>query len=456
MSSAPGHPPTAFEVHTATDRVAMLEAIGAASLDELFAAIPAAVRLDRPLELAGPLAEWELERHMRALASANATTLTHMSFLGGGAYEHHVPAVVDAIASRGEFLTAYTPYQPEMSQGLLRILHDFQILMGRVLGLPAVNCSVYDGATAVAEAAWMACSATGRRTVVVTGAVWRDVDNVLATYMEGRGVVVRHVRPDATTGRVDPEAVEPALASDDVAAVIVQSPNALGVFEDVPALAAVAHRHGCLLVASGDPLACGLVASPGACGADIAACEAQSLGLPLSAGGPYLGVIATTHERAGLLPGRVVGVCQDIRGDEALALVAEEREQHVSRDRATSHICSNQAWLALRVAIHLAWLGEHGFTRLAALCATKARAFRDRLCAIPGVAPAVTGEFFHEFLLHMPVPVGPLVARLRERGVFAGLPLEGDRLLVSVTETKSQAMLDRAAEAFEACIEEAR
>ncbi len=452
---------TGHNVHSATERGAMLEAIGAETIEALFSQIPSSIRLQRPLRLAGPFSEFALERHLRALAAKNATTLTHMSFLGGGAYEHHLPAVVDAIANRGEFLTAYTPYQPEMSQGLLRYLHDFQVLLGRLLGRKAVNCSVYDGATALAEAAWMACCHKNRRRILVSAGVWPDTLEVLQTYVPGREVEVVMVPLDPISGRTDIQAAAAALAEAPSAALLIQTPNRLGVIEPLPQAIAAAHDADALANVSVHPLLMGLTRSPGECDADIVTCEAQSLGLPLNAGGPYLGVVATRESLQSLLPGRIVGVCDDIKGEEALALISEEREQHVSRDKATSHICSNQAWLALKASIYLAWLGETGLQRLAALCARKARYLREKLLAIPGVRPAVTGEFLNEFAIDLPVSAPAVLQKLEAKGIFGGLNLGewtgegGNRLLIAVTETKPKEDLDRAAAAFRAVIQSA-
>lgn len=450
---------TGHNVHPAPDREAMLQAVGAASIEDLFAQIPPSIRLNRPLDLPGPLPEWMLERKLRGLAAQNATTLSHLSFLGGGVYEHHVPAVSDALASRGEYLTAYTPYQPEMSQGLLRYLLDFQIVLGRLLGRTAVNCSVYDGATALAEAAWMACCQTESNRVLVSEGIWPEYRQVLDTYMYGRGVEVIEIPLEQGTGRTDIVRLEKALTATP-ATFIVQTPNQLGVIEELTPLVEATHAAGALCNVSVNPLLIGLTKSPGELGADIVTCEAQPLGLPMHAGGPYLGVVATRDDLKHLLPGRIVGVCDDIKGEEALALVSEEREQHVSRDKATSHICSNQAWLALKVVIYLAWLGESGFQHLAELCAKKARYFRSKLLEIPRVRPAVEGEFFHEFAIDLPVSAAEVLEKLEEKGIFGGIPLriaeqphpEPRRLLLAVTETKSKADLDRAATAFRAAI----
>ncbi|MGA0000380.1 MAG: aminomethyl-transferring glycine dehydrogenase subunit GcvPA [Steroidobacteraceae bacterium] len=438
-----------YNVHTAEERAALLAAVGVESTEDLFSQIPESIRLRRPLAVPGPLSEWELERHFEALAAANATTRSHLSFLGGGAYDHYIPAVVPALAGRGEFLTAYTPYQPEMSQGLLRVLHDFQVLMGRLLGLPAVNCSVYDGATAMAEMAWMACLIKDRRRVGVAASIWPDYRRVLETYLRGREVSLVELPADAGTGQLDHAAVERILATQPCAALIFQTPNRFGVLESVTRNCNQAHAAGALANVNVNPLLLGVARSPGECGADIVCAEAQPLGIPLSAGGPYLGAVATHTEYAGSLPGRIVGELPDIKGEPALALIAEEREQHVSRDRATSHICSNQALLALRVVIHLSTLGEQGFREVARLSTAKAHALARKLTSIPGVSRVHDGPFFNEFLLRLPCPARELLQHLESRGILGGIdysrfdPTVDNQLLVAVTERHSKADLDR-------------
>jgi glycine dehydrogenase subunit 1 len=451
-----------YNVHTPADREAMLAAVGVSSIEDLFSQIPAGVRLARALALPGPMNEWDLARHMRGVASRNHTTHTHLSFLGGGAYEHYIPAVVPAIASRGEYLTAYTPYQPEMSQGLLRVLHDFQLVMARLLGLPAVNCSVYDGATALAESAWMASEITGVRSVLVSELVWRDWRTVLETYMDGRGVAVTPVPADAATGEMDLAVLEALLAREPRAAVLVQTPNQAGVIEPARRIGEIAHARGALLVLSWHPLLSGLFVTPGALGADIVCGEAQPLGLALNAGGPYLGFMATKADHEPYLPGRIVGECSDLKGEPALALVKEEREQHVARDRATSHICSNQALLAVRALVYLCTVGERGLREVARLNVQKAHWFCDRLCALPGVTRAVSGRFFNEFLLRLPCPAADLLQALEADGIFGGIDCSrfdggsADRLLVAVTEVRSLTELERAAGAFGAALQHAR
>lgn len=452
--------PIGYNVHTGSDRQAMLEAMGLFSVEQLFADVPQQVRLRRELDLPPALSEWELMRDVLAMAGLNQTVLTHSNFLGNGAYEHYIPAVVDAIVSRGEFLTAYTPYQPEMSQGLLQALFEFQVLVGKLLGQESVNCSVYDGATALAESCWMMCSASGKRRIVVTQALWTEYREVLTTYLEPRGVRLDSVGHDVGTGQIDAAALAALLASGDVAGVVLQSPNAFGVVEDVAALSPICKQGHALLGVCVNPLLCGWIEAPGRLGADIVVCEGQPLGLPLSAGGPYVGIIACSKPLERYLPGRLVGRVHDLNGKLGYALVKEDREQHVARDKATSHICSNQALNAIRVAIYLACLGDANFMRIAEANAANAALLYELLIALPGVRPLRSGTFFNEFSVELPVPSTVFCARMRKLGFFAGVPVEAalaghDRgLLVAVTETKSRADIEAYAARAQACLRE--
>lgn len=447
-----------YNVHTGADRAAMLEACGVSNIEDIFSQIPASIRLQRPLNLPGPLTEWDLQKKLKALAARNENTQTHLSLLGGGAYEHYIPAVIPAIANRGEYLTAYTPYQPEMAQGLLRFLHDFQIMTGKLLGLPATNCSVYDGATGLAEAAWMAVSIRQVFHLAVAETLWPEYREVLETYMRGRGVKLSWIPAEARSGELCLDSLRDVLAKAPAAAVLLQTPNRFGVIESVRRISALAHEYEALSVVSCYPTAIGCLESPGAQGADIVTCEAQSLGLTLNAGGPYLGLMATTQEYEKYLPGRIVGECCDLKGEPALALVKEEREQHVSRDKATSHICSNQALQALRCSMYLALMGEEGFKNVAKLCAAKAHYLCDGLCRLPGVKRAKTGSYFNEFLLEIPGKAAPLLEKLRARGIFGGIDFSkwdsayAHHLLVAVTEVRSKQELDRVVGEFEAAL----
>jgi glycine dehydrogenase subunit 1 len=451
--------PRGYNVHTGSDRQAMLELIGLYSIEQLFEDVPAQVRLRRELDLPPALSEWELMRDVRAMADMNSTVLSHASFLGSGAYEHYIPAVVDAIVSRGEFLTAYTPYQPEMSQGLLQALFEFQVLVGRLLGQECVNCSVYDGATALAESCWMMCSASGKRRVVVAQALWPEYQDVLTTYLQPRGVTIEYVQQHPLTGLADVAAISALVSKGDVAGVVLQSPNAFGVIEDVAAVAQACKTNHALLCVCVNPLLCGWLEAPGKLGADIVVCEGQPLGLPLSAGGPYVGIIACAKPLERYLPGRLVGRVHDLNGKLGYALVKEDREQHVARDKATSHICSNQALNAIRAAIYLACLGEGNFMRIAQVNAANAVLLRDLLVALPGVKLLRAGVHFNEFALELPVAAAQFCARMRQHGVFAGVPIATSLvghergLLIAVTETKNRADMQAYARHAGACLE---
>ncbi|MFC6284436.1 MULTISPECIES: aminomethyl-transferring glycine dehydrogenase subunit GcvPA [Polaromonas] len=451
--------PVGYNVHTGSDVQSMLEVMGLHSIEQLFEDVPAKVRLRRELDIPPALSEWDLMRDVRAMADMNSTVLSHASFLGGGAYEHYIPSVVDAIVSRGEFLTAYTPYQPEMSQGLLQALFEFQLLVGRLLGQECVNCSVYDGATALAEACWMMCSASGKRRVIVAQAIWPEYQEVLSTYLEPRGVTIDYVAQHPVTGLACPAAVSVLVAGGDIAGVVLQSPNALGVIEDVAVMAEICKIHQALLCVCVNPLLCGWLEAPGKLGADIVVCEGQPLGLPLSAGGPYVGIIACAKPLERYLPGRLVGRVHDLNGKLGYALVKEDREQHVARDKATSHICSNQALNAIRVAIYLACLGEANFMRIAQANAANAALLCDLLTALPGVRLLRTGVHFNEFALELPMDAMQFSLRMRKLGIFAGVPvarsLAGHErgLLVAVTETKNRADIEAYARHAGACLD---
>lgn len=428
----------------------MLERVGAESIDHLLDFIPSSIRLRRSLDLPPAMSEWSLARHLGELAAKNETADSHICFLGGGVYDHHIPEVVNTIASRGEFLTAYTPYQPEISQGLLRVLFDFQLAIGRLFDMPVVNCSVYDGATALAESAWMAVSATGVNRLVLVDTLWPEHLEVLRVYMENRNVSIDLVKADSTTGAADVPAVRAALEQP-AAAVIIQTPNCQGVIEPIEQLVELAHERKSLAVVGCYPTALGILPAPGSCDADIVYAEGQCLGLPLSGGGPYLGLIGTRDSLVDYLPGRLVGETRDIKGEPALALIKQEREQHVRRHEATSHICSNQALMALRVLVYLSLLGETGLRRVATLCAQKAHYLCSKLCAIEGVSRSHQGAFFNEFAVNLPVEAAPLLEELRSRGFHGGMGIsQGDRarVLIAVSETKSQQDLNQFTEAF--------
>ena len=441
----------------------MLSAIGIASIDALFAAIPDSLRLKRPLSLPAAIPEWTLEQHMRSLSDANATVKTHNSFLGGGSYEHYIPAVIDAIVSRGEFLTSYTPYQPEISQGLLQSLFEYQTALAAVTGLPVVNGSCYDGATALADAAWICCLISKKREdgrLLIADQIWPQYRAVVDTYMDGRGVARDTLAFDSKTGQIDLKALEAAFTKAAPAGFLFQTPNALGVMEDVAAIAALCAKYNVVSVCAYNPMLSGLITPPGKHGIDIVVCDGQVLGLPLSAGGPSLGVFATKQHYRQYVPGRLIGKVTDINGDMAYALVYEDREQHVAREKATSNICSNQALNALRASIYLASVGEAGFAKIAALNARKAHYLAEQLTKIPGVSLAFTGSFFNEFVITLPVAIAPVLTALREQKIFGGIDYSDQfglthALLIAATEVKTKALMDAFVSALAACVKKA-
>lgn len=442
---------TGYNTHRAEDKSAMLSAIGLNSIEDLFSAIPAVLRLKQPMNLPLPLSEWSLERKLRELADQNATVKTHCSFLGGGAYEHYIPTVIDALVSRGEFLTSYTPYQPEISQGLLQSLFEYQLALSTITGLPVVNSSSYDGATALAEAAWTCClinQQTKGANLLAGSNIWSHHLTVVQSYMEGRDVQIEILAFNHETGKIDTKLLEEKIKQTKCAGFLFQTPNALGAFEDVKEIAAICAKNGVVLVCSLNPLVSGIITPPGEYGVDIVVCDGQPLGIPLSAGGPSIGVFSTRNEYRKFIPGRLVGEVIDIRGNLAYALVYEEREQHVAREKATSNICSNQAINALRAIIYLSLIGGKGLEKIAALNTRKAHYLADKLTAIDGVEMVYSGKFFNEFVVKLPRPVPLVLEALAEQKIFAGIDYSNftcvdNSLLVSVTETKNCADLDK-------------
>lgn len=449
-------PITGYNTHRASDKQAMLSAIGKSTMAELFAAIPSSIRLSRPLNLPPAMPEWALSRHMETLANQNATVKTHNSFLGGGAYEHTIPAVIDALTSRGEFLTSYTPYQPEISQGLLQSLFEYQTALSAITGLPVVNGSCYDGATALADSAWACCLISGKHKqgeLLVSDTLWPHYRDVIDTYMDGRQIVRHNLGFDKTTGRIDPKALDEALGRIKPAGFLFQTPNAFGVLEDVKTIAELCAKHGVISSCSFNPIASGLVTPPGEFGIDIVTCDGQTLGIPLNAGGPSLGVFATKKEYRKFVPGRLIGKVTDINGNLAYALVFEDREQHVARERATSNICSNQALNAIRAVIFLASVGENGLAKLAALNTRKAHHLATLLSAIDGVKLAYTGSFFNEFILTFAKPVAVIQKALLQDKIFGGIDYSNQfglehAMLVTATEVKTKADMEAYANAL--------
>ncbi len=427
--------------HTSDEVVAMLEVVGARSLDDLFAQVPAQCRVEGDLDLPEALTEWELADRLGELAGRPG----HRVFLGAGSYDHRVPAWIGAVVSRQEFLTSYTPYQPEISQGTLQAVYEYQTLVARLLGMDVANASVWDGATALTEAVLLALRVTRKDAVAVSAAVHPAYRQVLRTYLEPAGFRVDELpyRPDGTTD------LSGVAGRDDLAAVAVQSPNFFGCIENLDGAAAAARDTGALSVVTfSEPLAYGLLRSPGSCGADVAAGEGQSLGLPRSFGGPGLGIFTARERFLRQLPGRLVGRTLDADGRPGFVITLSTREQHIRRERATSNICSNQSLCAVTAAMYLGSLGPKGLRELARLNHDKA-AYLRRVLAAAGARARFGGHCFNEFVVELP---GGAYDRLLERGFVAGLPLEDAYpelrgcYLVCATETASRDDMDALAE----------
>ena len=442
-----------FVPHTQAERGAMLEAVGVGSLDDLFADIPEAFRLAR-LNMPDGLCEQEVYDHLHALSHKNTHAL--VSFLGGGFYDHSIPAAVDSLTSRGEFFTAYTPYQPEVAQGTLQAIFEYQTMICRLTGLDAANASMYDGGTALAEAVMMAVNVTGRNTVVLTSGVSPIYRVMIRSYTHNLGINLTEL-PTSPDGVIDRAALAAALTGD-VAAVLVQNPNFFGTVDDFSDIAEQAHAAGALLIASVYPISLGLLKRPGDMGVDIATGEGQSLGLPLSFGGPYLGFFAVRQALVRKMPGRIVGETVDRRGSRSFVLTLQAREQHIRREKATSNICTNEALCALRATIYLSLLGKQGLRELATDCVQKAEYAKRRLAQIDGVKVRNRAPTFNEFVLELPVDAGEAVCRLIDRGFAAGFPLGryypelANGLLVALTEKRTKADIDSFATALEVAL----
>lgn len=435
---------------TTAQRRHMLDTIGIDDTDALYESLPRNYRLDGPLNIAPALAELDLRRELETRAGQNepAATAINGCFLGGGAYDHFIPATIDALASQGAFLTAYTPYQAEASQGALQAFFEFQTMVCRLTGMEVANASLYDGSTAVAEAVIMALNATGRRRVVVADTVHPHHRAVLQTYLADLPVSYEEVGGDAS-GTVDPNVLRSTLEAgpggeDDVACVVVQSPNVFGRIEPWSELFAVTHEvPKRLAVAIFNPIACGLLARPGSCDADIAVGEGQPLGIPLQFGGPYLGLFATRRTLMRKMPGRLIGQTVDTEGRRAFCLTLQTREQHIRGAKATSNVCTNQGLLALRAAMYLAALGPDGLRDTASQCYHRAHHAAAGIAALPGYTLAHDGPFFHEFVVNCPVETTALIKAGRGAQIMPGLDCAAlgigtsRQLLIAVTEKRT-------------------
>ncbi|MEJ7567398.1 MAG: aminomethyl-transferring glycine dehydrogenase subunit GcvPA [Gaiellaceae bacterium] len=430
---------------TDSDREEMLAAIGVASVEELFRDIPAALRFEGRLDLEPALSEPELVRHLEELAAKNVDTTKELSFLGAGIYDHYVPAVVDAMLSRGEFLTAYTPYQPEMSQGVLQAIFEYQTAICELTGMDVSNASGYDGTTVAADACLVARDMTGRSKVVLAETLSPQVRQVVKTYAVGFGLEV--VEVPHTGGTTDPDLL--AAASQDAAAVIFQQPNFFGCLEPAPELAAAANEAGALAVAHVDPVSLGVLEAPGNYGCALAIGEGQGAGNYQSYAGPHYGFLAAKRDYIRRLPGRIIGETTDLNGDRGYVLTLQTREQHIRREKATSNMTTNQTLLALAGLVHLSWLGPQGLRELGGTCLSLGAYAQQRL-GLPLAFP--NRPTFKEFAVRVPGSARETITAARKHGVHPGYALgrdyEGldDVLLVAVTEKRSPADIDRLAE----------
>ncbi len=427
----------------------MLREIGAGAIEDLFDAVPSELRLSRPLDLPPPLSEKALLERLGELGRGNASAATHACFLGAGSYRHFIPAVVPALLSRGEFLTAYTPYQAEISQGTLQARYEFQTYVCLLTGMEVANSSLYDGASAVAEAVLMARRITGRNRFLIPESLHPEYRQVLDTYTRNLGVKLVKVRIDPESGRVDPAALERRCGRA-VAGVVVQSPNFFGIIEETAALGEIVRRRGGLLISAfTEPFSLGLLKSPGELGADIVAGEGQAFGNPPSFGGPALGILATRQEHVRDMPGRIAGRTEDSRGRRGFVLTLSTREQHIRRERATSNVCSNEGLCALAATVFLSALGRRGLREASRQNFSKAHWLHERIVALPGYRPLFSGPFFNEFAVRGPGSPARLRRRLARAGILGGLdpgrwyPRLRGGLLFCATENNTREEMER-------------
>ena len=431
---------------TDADRQAMLEAIGVDSFDDLLGAIPEGLRMERPLDLPRGMPEQEVEAYLRSLAGRNTSTDDEICFLGAGMYDHYVPALIDSILSRSEFLTPYTPYQPEISQGGLQLMFEYQTAISELTGLPVSNASLYEGPSALASAGYLAKLANGRPELVVSAGVHPHSRRTLETLAVGFGT--RVVEVPLEDGVTDAAALADAIGPQ-TSAVFVQQPNFLGAVEDLDAVVAAAKAHDALAVCACDALTLGVLRAPGDHGVDVAVGEGQQLGNRLDFGGPSFGFFAATEEHIRRMPGRIAGETTDVDGRRGWVLTLQTREQHIRREKATHNICTAQVLNALAGVIYLSWLGRRGIVELGELMLRRADYARERLTALPGVRALHEQPVVREFAIGLDAPVDEVIERCAAEGINAGYalgrdyPEHPDGLLVAITERRSRADIDR-------------
>ena len=430
---------------TYEERLAMLAEIGMKSEDDLFAALPESIKI-KELNIPSGISEVEVSKKLRTLADKNVVYKS--IFRGAGSYSHYIPSIVKTVTSKEEFLTAYTPYQAEISQGVLQSIFEYQTQICELTGMDVSNASVYDGAVAAAEAVFM-CQDRKKKGVVVAGTADPQTIEVIKTYCESRDVEVKVVggRSEDSCGNcgdifsVDAEALANVLA-DDTACVYIQSPNYYGVIEDMDALASAAHEKGAKVIMGANPISLGLLKTPGEYGADIAVGEGQPLGLPIGFGGPYLGYMACTKDMMRKLPGRIVGETEDHDGRRAFVLTLQAREQHIRREKASSNICSNEALCAMTASVYMAAMGPAGLKQVAEACAANAHYLAEKLAEVEGVKLVTEKTFFNEFVTRLPVEAKVLEEKLAERGILSGLPVGDHCMLWCCTELNDKEEID--------------
>ncbi|MGN7164197.1 aminomethyl-transferring glycine dehydrogenase subunit GcvPA [Paenibacillus cellulositrophicus] len=442
---------------TEQDQQEMLDTIGVSSLEDLFKDIPEEIRFKGDLPVSPGLNEYALTTHLSELAAKNANTDQYASFLGAGIYDHHIPSVINHVVSRSEFYTAYTPYQPEISQGELQAIFEFQSYICELTGMAVANASMYDGATALAEAGSLASAATKRKQLLVSSTVHPEARQVVRTYAKGLGLDVVEV-PSANGVTNLAELAE--AVSDQTAAVLVQSPNFFGAIEDLAAIGDLIHASKGLMVVSTNPISLGILEAPGKLGADIVVGDAQPLGISSSLGGPTCGFFAVSQDHMRRMPGRIVGQTVDRNGKRGFVLTLQAREQHIRREKATSNICSNQALLALCASVYLSVMGKQGMVEVGQLNLQKSHYAARRLGSISGVSMPFTSPYFNEFVIKLPegTRVAEVNAKLLQKGILGGYDLgrayselEG-HMLIAVTERRTKEQIDQFAQALEGCI----
>ena len=424
----------------------MIKSIGISSIEDLFSDIPKELRLMKNLNLGNPLSEMEITKHIKNMAAKNKNTDDLVCFLGAGAYDHYIPSVIKHITSRSEFYTSYTPYQPEISQGTLQVIFEYQTMMANITGMDVSNASMYDGATATTEAARMAIANTKRKSIVISRSVNPETRKILHTYMKFHGVEVIEV--DICNGSTDLDKLKTAVNTS-IAGVIVQSPNFFGIIEDMTEVEKITHASKSIMIMSVDPISLGILKSPGEWGADIAVGEGQALGNSLNFGGPYLGFIATTSKLTRKLPGRIVGQTEDIDGKRAYVLTLQTREQHIRREKASSNICSNQSLNALTAVAYLATIGKQGLKEVAEQCIKKSHyAIKQITTSLKYDVAFKNQPFFKEFVIKSSIESSHINKELLKSGILGGYevqkeyPLYNNHLLLCVTEKRSKEEID--------------